>query len=202
MKPHDPTFKASDQLSVGGYRVGDLISALQKAIRRGQVEDACFWASELSLSGCDGWCWKRLRLIASEDCSADSGVAVLVRALYENWLDFHKAKDEASRMFLMHAVVALCRAEKSRVVDHLLVVNFIGERSHPPIPDEALDIHTPRGRAMKRGLTHFYEVAAKLSNPDRISAEYPGLEERARQAMRQPGHWLAASEQLDLGDLG
>jgi replication-associated recombination protein RarA len=181
----NPQFKASDVITPGGHRAGDCISALQKTIRRGQVEAACHWASELELSNFGAWAWKRLRLIASEDVGvADNSVAVLVRSLYENWVDFHKAKDPASRMFLIHAVVALCRAEKSRAVDHLLVVSFIGERPRREIPDEALDMHTPRGRAMKRGVDHFYTEGAKLSNTDRISAEFPGLEEGARQALK------------------
>jgi replication-associated recombination protein RarA len=64
-----------------GHACGEVTSALQKAIRRGDERAALYWMSELDLAGYGGYCWKRLRLIASEDCGlADSNVAVQVRS--------------------------------------------------------------------------------------------------------------------------
>ena len=51
----------------GGYLAGEVTSALQKSIRRGDERGAVFWASELDLSGYGKYVWKRLKIIASED---------------------------------------------------------------------------------------------------------------------------------------
>jgi replication-associated recombination protein RarA len=152
----------------GAYLCGEVTSALQKSIRRGLEEDALFWATELDLAGYGNYVWKRLRIIASEDVGlADPTVAATVRALYENWLEQRKNKDDrsgAERLFLVHAVILLARAPKSRIVDHALMVMYEGDRARREIPDYALDKHTVRGRQMGRGHDHFFEVGAELAN--------------------------------------
>lgn len=159
-----PTFAALH--TPGGYFCGEVTSAMQKSIRRGLEPDALFWATELDMAGYGNYVWKRLRIIASEDVGvADSQVAVVVRALYENWVEARKNKDdhsEAWRLFLVHAVIELCRAPKSRIVDHALMINYEGERPEREIPDYALDKHTFRGKRMGRGHDHFFDVGAKL----------------------------------------
>jgi hypothetical protein len=43
---------------------------------------------------------------------------VIIRALYDNWRDQRKKDDTKhapERLFLVHAVMLLCRADKSRV---------------------------------------------------------------------------------------
>jgi replication-associated recombination protein RarA len=161
----------------GGYRCDEVSSALQKAIRRGEEELALFFASELDLAGYGGYVWKRLRIIASEDVGlADPQAVLLVRTLYENWLDQREADRDrwspASRLFLVNAVLALARAKKSRLVDHALVVVYQGERPQPEIPDYALDMHTKAGRAMGRGAEHFYEEGAVLEPKTELDDTY------------------------------
>src|SRR5438552_2708705 len=118
----------SERVTPGGYKCGEVASALQKEIRRGDEEAALHWASELDLAGFANYAWKRLRIIASEDVGvADSNVAVQVRALYEEWKEMSKAVKEQShagfyRVFLVHAVVLLARAPKSRLLDHALML--------------------------------------------------------------------------------
>jgi replication-associated recombination protein RarA len=156
----------ADVQTPGGYLCGEVASALQKEIRRGHERNALYWATELDLAGYGGYVWKRLRIIASEDVGlADTQAAVAVRALYENWLEQRKRKDDNpsfARVFLVHAVCVLARAPKSRMLDHVLMVMYEGERPHPDVPDYALDKHTARGRRMGRGKQHFLEVAAQL----------------------------------------
>jgi replication-associated recombination protein RarA len=41
----------SELTSVGGYLLGEVASALQKSIRRGDEDGALFWSTELDLSG-------------------------------------------------------------------------------------------------------------------------------------------------------
>jgi MgsA AAA+ ATPase C terminal len=100
----------AEQVTPGGYRAGEVTSALQKALRRGEEREALHWTSELDLAGFPGYVWKRLRIIASEDVGlADPSVPVLVRTLYGNWLEQRKADKGDSgntRLFLVHAVIA------------------------------------------------------------------------------------------------
>lgn len=168
----------------GGYTNGEVASALQKEIRRGNERGALFWASELELAGAGAYVWKRLLIIASEDVGiADSNVAVQVRALYENWLEVSKKTSIEYagfyRVFMFHAVCILARAPKSRMLDHALMVMFAGDRDTPPIPDYALDVHTSEGRKKGRGLQHFLDVGAKLENVSPIPDPY-AVEGRAR----------------------
>ena len=173
----------------GGHLCGEVASALQKSIRRGHEQEALHWASELDLAGYGGYVWKRLRIIASEDVGpADSGVAVQIRVLYENWLEQRKTDkgdDSLSAalnagIFLVHAVILLARAPKSRIVDHALMVMYEGERATVEIPDYALDKHTARGRKMGRGHDHFFDVAAQLENEARLADPYAAAGRIAR----------------------
>lgn len=156
----------------GGYTCAEVSSAMQKCLRRGLEEDALFWATELDLAGYGEYVWKRLRIIVSEDIGlAEPGLAADLRALYENWLDQRKKKDERhgpERLFLVHAVLRCARAQKSRMVDHALIVMYEGRREQRPIPDFALDRHTSRGRRRHRGWKHFWEEGAHLGNPAQL----------------------------------
>jgi replication-associated recombination protein RarA len=83
---------------------------------------------------------------------------VIVRTLYENWMEQKKADsgDELNaNLFLIHAVITIARATKSRTCDTAYVV-MLGDRRLIPIPDYALDMHTKAGRKLGRGAEHFY----------------------------------------------
>lgn len=186
----------SELTTPGGYVMGEVASALQKAIRRGDERGALFWATEIDLAGYPGYAWKRLRIIASEDVGvADTQAAIAVRALYENWKEQRAKKDDSpffARVFLVHAVVVLVRAEKSRMLDHVLMLMYEGDRPQLEVPDYALDKHTVRGRRMGRGLEHFFDEAAHLEN-----AHLPDLYAReGREAATRP----RTKQQLDLDD--
>lgn len=185
----------------GGYTNGDCASALQKEIRRGNEREALFWATELDLGGAGAYVWKRLLIISSEDVGiADTQAVIAVRCLYENWLEMtRKVTDERYagfyRIFMLNAVSVLARAKKSRMLDHVLMVMYIGERPHPPIPDYALDMHTSDGRARGRGVEFFLDEGAKLHNKTEIPDPYEEegrarliahAKARAREKARRP----------------
>jgi replication-associated recombination protein RarA len=162
----------------GGYQMDEVASALQKSIRRGDERGALFWATELDLAGYANYAFKRLRIIASEDVGlADTGAAIAVHVLWRNWLEQRSKKDDPpnfARVFLVHAVCVLARAPKSRMLDHILMTMYEGERPQLEVPDCALDKHTARGRRMKRGLEHFFAEGAQLENvvlPDPYAEE-------------------------------
>ena len=164
--------------TVHGYEWAEVVSAMQKCIRRGQEEDALYWASELDKSGYGQHVWRRLLIITSEDIGlAEPHLPAQIRALYDNWLDFKKAKKTAENMFIVHAVMILCRAKKSRAVDNALVFNYLEQPEWREIPDVAVDKHTLRGKRMGRGFRHFIEEGSLVTNEDH-SVEDP-YKERA-----------------------
>lgn len=157
------------------YDAREVVSALQKAIRRSDPDAAIYWAIELQSSGFGAWCWKRLRTITSEDIGpAAPGLAADVRALHDNWKQEQKSGQPMNGMlYIIHAVLAMCAAPKSRVVDNAAWAWHKMPRRE--IPDEALDGHTARGRQIGRGHKFFIEESSRLFQPGFTLAE---LEDR------------------------
>lgn len=149
-----------------GYDIYELLSALQKDIRRGNEYQALFWAVELE-SFNSKMLWNRLQAIASEDIGVANPFApLLIDILERKYDDARKRNNDSYRLFLTHAVLFLARSHKSRIVDDLLNVVY-GEIQHEdkklPIPDYALDMHTLRGKKMGRGLEYFFSEGTKLN---------------------------------------
>lgn len=191
----------SDLTTPAGYNVAEVASALQKTIRRGAEREALFWATELDIAGFGGYVFKRLRTIASEDVGlADPLACVVVRALYENWLEARKGKRvvegepldgnwiPGTRLFLVQAVIYLARAKKSRMIDHAVMTLYEGERPALPIPDYALDRHTARGARMGRGQDHFFDEGAQIENAAPLPDPYAVEGRAARTAPKSRGH--------------
>ena len=157
-----------------GYDMYELLSALQKDIRRGNTEQALFWAIELGDFN-DVLLWNRLIVIASEDIgAANPFVSILIEILRQQYFKFKQSKKSERRLFLTNAILVLSRSPKNRMVDDLTyVVNaeiqFEGKKLN--IPDYALDMHTLRGKKMGRGRKHFNQVGCKLVN-EKLSNPY------------------------------
>jgi replication-associated recombination protein RarA len=165
----------ADQTTPGGHRADEIASLLQKAIRRGEERLALYAVRELDLGGWPGYAWRRLRVVASEDVGLASTETVLaVRALFENWTAERKVKANplAASLFLTHATILLARAPKSRLVDDALTAIYQGPRPPLELPDWVADLHTRRGRALGRGLDHFYEHGAALANEAEVDNPY------------------------------
>lgn len=158
-----------------GYAFSEVASALQKSIRRGLEEDSLYWAAELDRSGYGQYVWKRLIMITSEDVGlAEPNMPANIRALYDTWTETKKRKDPRNpeRMFMVHAVLLLVRAKKSRICDHAKMWAFSDHIEWREIPDVALDKHTLRGKRMGRGFEHFFTEGQHLENPADIPDEY------------------------------
>jgi len=148
----------NELLTRKGYNFHECLSSLQKAIRRAHEEQALFWALELESFNPKAL-WNRLRIIASEDIGiADNHMAILTDALNRAY----EAKQDS--LFIAHAVLALCRSKKKRIVDNFLIV--VQRSKKLESPDYALDMHTARGRLMGRRQKHFIEEGTKLENED------------------------------------
>ncbi len=146
-----------------GYDMHEVLSALQKEIRRGKEYEAVYWAKELESFNPKAL-WNRFRIIASEDIGlADPLASLIIDVLEKQYDDADARKSDSSRLFLVHAVLYLARSPKSRIVDNLLAVVYNDQRRLES-PDYALDMHTYRGKKMGRGLDHFFTEGAKLRN--------------------------------------
>jgi replication-associated recombination protein RarA len=146
----------------------EVSSAFQKCIRRGLEEEALYWAVE-----------------ASEDVGlAQPGIVAEIHALYQHYkLQAVKKEDknQPERLFLTHAVLLLCRAPKSRLVDWMLIAQWrLHDHVHLPIPDFAYDKHNEAGRRQGRGWKHFFEEGSHLEN----MADVPGEAEARLKAMQ------------------
>lgn len=157
-----------------GLRADEVISALQKSIRRSDLENATLLAYEMYVTSAEleEYLWLRLQVISVEDVGSGSFLEpVVVDTLYR----MHRRAPRPSGdrfLFVVHAVRYLADATKDRTSDELANwAAFTVERegARPEIPDVALDMHTARGRALGRGLRHFLEEGAQVSNerPDR-----------------------------------
>lgn len=156
------------------FAADEVISALQKEIRRGHTENAALLAYEMATASpeLEDYLWYRLLVISVEDVGmGDPQAPVLVKTLYEIGQRFGQRGGEGLLMAI-HAVRYLCACQKDRASDEM--VNWIKyvveeEGVRPTIPDYALDMHTARGPQMGRGKRHFWEEGAKITPelPDR-----------------------------------
>ena len=136
----------------GLYEFDTASSALQKAIRRGQEYNAVFFAYVLHTSGYGDYVWKRLSVIASEDVgNGNPQAAILVSCLRDSWERYHKKVREPvldKFLFIVQAILFMCRAEKSRENDSL--ANLVEENwkngQRLEIQSEAKDPHCSVGR--------------------------------------------------------
>ena len=168
-----------------GFAFDECASALQKCIRRGQEEDAVYFALELADSGYAQYVWRRLLVITSEDVGlAEPTMPATIHALHQNALTLEAKRKGSGRLPLVHAVLLLSRAKKSRIVDHALIA-VAADETVRPVPDVAVDKHTKRGRAMGRGREHFFEEGSLLANVETGELEHePHLPDPYRERAR------------------
>ena len=156
-----------------GFPADQVISALQKEIRRGHTENVVLLAYEMVLTSpaMEDFLWQRLLIISVEDIGfGEPQAPIMLNALYQMLSTFDRAVPER-KLFAVHAVRYLCGCFKDRSSDEMLnwVMQAVAQgETKAVIPDYALDMHTAQGLAMGRGLRHFLEEGAK------IEPELPG----------------------------
>jgi len=151
-----------------GLEADQVISALQKEIRRGNTENAVLLAYEMAVTSpeLEDYLWQRLMVISVEDVGfGDAHAPVLIHTLYQMIGRFNLSDGER-KVFAIHGVKYLCDCPKDRSSDEMY--NWVkhaveNEGVRPVIPDYALDMHTEKGRALGRGKRHFYQEGARLS---------------------------------------
>ncbi len=172
-----PKKKESNQvLTENGYDAFEVMSALQKSIRRGLEAQAMFWALEIEGLN-SNWLWKRLLIITTEDIGpADPHMHVLIKTLwdtYNSMKDMSKGKKPESHI-LGHAVLSLCRAKKSHESMYSIMTahwwrKYLDWRLE--VPDWALDMHTRRGKKKGRGRNHWYSEGFRLHNKATVEGD-------------------------------
>ena len=170
---YDPWSKITTR---NGYAGDEVISALQKSIRRGLEEQACMFAYEMYISSpqLEEKLWRRLLTISVEDIGmGDPMAAVIVNNLYQMSLQFDYA-DGDKPMYFIHAIRYLCQCEKDRSSDLLknICIKSFAMGKFPEIPDYALDKHTQRGQAMGRDSFHFLNVASQVIPQAEVNNNY------------------------------
>ena len=167
--------------TVRGYELGEVASALQKAIRRGDTTLAGYWALELWHSGFTHYVWRRLLTISAEDCW---GILTQeIYALQHSYVLVNKGippkKQARGRIFISKAVILLCTAKKNRDADHLQ--NFVYDAQigvklcdlardlkkagRIEVPGYAFDCHTLEGRRRGKTKADFFREEQEALRP-------------------------------------
>ena len=159
--------------TINGYDYYEVMSAFQKSIRRGLESETVFWGIELYESNFIPHLWNRLFIIAHEDigCAEPDFVS---RVLDHKYIHDHLAKSRPKRvskkLVMLQIFIMFANAKKSRYTDLAYSVYWAKHNElakSTDIPDFALDMHTKRGKRMKRGLEHFYESSALTNNTNK-----------------------------------
>ena len=156
------------------FPADEVISALQKEIRRGNVENAALLAHEMVTTSpeLETFLWRRLLVISVEDIGFGDLFAPVVMYNLRQICEVLGRGAGERLLMAIHAVRYLCTRTKDRSSDELVMwMKREVERSglRPVIPDYALDMHTRRGQEMGRDLRHFLEEGSQTHPelPDR-----------------------------------
>ena len=157
--------------TANNYPLPDVVSALQKSIRRSDHKVALWFAYEMFRSNFKEYLWRRLLIIAAEDCNRISFEVVALRKSYEILLS-HPSKNELTGLiFVLKAVVVMCTALKNRDADHSyydmdfnaaayneMAQNYLDnltKHDKETVPDYTYDCHTPRGKRAGKSKFNF-----------------------------------------------
>ena len=150
-----------------GIPVDQLVSVLQKEIRRGNVDNAVLAAYEMLMTSPEvaEHLWRRLKLIAVEDIGMGEPLApVLLSSLHEN---YRAATGGEQAMMAVHAVRFLATAKKDRTSAEqtdLVVQKVESGEAAVSVPDYALCVHTRAGQEMGRDLLQWWRNGAVVRN--------------------------------------
>ena len=163
-QPPDPWQRTTTE---HGFFADEVISALQKSIRRAMLENAILlgWEMYVTSDELEEKLWSRLCVIAVEDIGLGNPQApILIETLYRQHQRYQRPSGDRF-LFAAHAIRVLATSEKDRTSDDLVAWAkqsvALGERL-PEIPDVALDMHTRRGQELGRDYRFFMEEASRV----------------------------------------
>jgi replication-associated recombination protein RarA len=163
-QPPDPWQRTTTE---HGFPADEVISALQKCLRRGMLDNVLLlgWEMYLTSPEMEEMLWSRLCVIAVEDIGMGNPQApILVETLYQQHQRYPRPSGDRF-LFAAHAIRVLATSSKDRTSDDMVnwakQIMALGERL-PEIPDVALDMHTGRGQQMGRDYRFFMEEASRV----------------------------------------
>jgi replication-associated recombination protein RarA len=149
----------------GVYPFGEVASALQKELRRGDLRQALWWAL-LLYDSAPYYAWKRILVTVCEDVGMASPETVdRVVNLAVAWRIAKEKSWFVSPHALTMSIMLICAAPKSSAVEDLQtgVLTRIRELAAlksraqwPPIPEFARDAHTTAGKAAGKTWKDWY----------------------------------------------
>ena len=121
-----------------GLRGDEVISALQKSIRRGKEKEACEFAYEMYITSpqFEEKLWRRLLAISVEDVGMGNPMAaIMINNLNTMRKEFQYNESDRA-MYFFHAIRYLCQSEKDRSSDLLknIVIKSFAMGYVPEIP--------------------------------------------------------------------
>ncbi len=175
----------------------EMVSMLQKSIRRGLEHNALMAAYEMYITSpqFEDKLWRRLLAISVEDIGfGEPNAPVLINTLNQMRKEF-PYNDGDRPMFFVHAIRYLCRCKKERSSDHVknMLMDEFNRGGKPEVPEYALDLHTVRGREMGRDILHFLTEASRVE-PEYEVPEFKALHQQYIELLKN-----AANEE-DTGD--
>lgn len=149
-----------------GFSGDEIISMLQKSIRRGIEKDALMAAYEMYITSpqMEDKMWRRLLVICAEDIGfGDPMISILVESLNRMRKEFLYNEGDRS-IFFVHAIRCMCKCKKERSNDYIktLITQDFENDCPLTVPEYALDMHTEKGREMGRDIIHFYKEASRV----------------------------------------
>ena len=154
----------------------EVISALQKSIRRGYEREACEFAYEMYVTSpqYEEKLWRRLLAISVEDIGMGNPEAALMVNTFNQMRKEFQYNESDRLMYIIHAIRYLCASEKDRSSDLLknIMIKSFAMGYVPEIPDYALDKHTTRGAEMGRDSHHFLHEASKVIPQAKVDNDY------------------------------
>ena len=180
--------------TVNGLNSTEVISGLQKHIRRGEERLAMAAAAELLFSTNKvnpSWLVNRLIAIAHEDIGIANPHAVMfVNSTVPHIRDLIKDnKHDRAGLLIANCILVLCRGPKTRLGDHFQCAAGkpvkMGTAPYV-IPDYAHDKHTQKGRSQGKDLQHFREESAQLEQV----TEFMGLDDPYEDEAYEMWKWM------------
>ena len=143
---------------LGKYPFGEVASAMQKEIRRGDERAAMFWG-HLLYETSPYYGWKRVLVTAAEDIGF--GAPEVVNQVINLAIAWRLCKERSYFVTAHHfsmAIMLLCRAPKSTEVEDLqtLTLEQIKAGERRPILEEHRDAHTQAGKDAGKTWSDWY----------------------------------------------
>ena len=174
----------------GKYVLAVVLSAVIKEIRRGNRDNATFWAHQMQHAGdiAADFLWESLAMSAIEDIGMARPEAINVVMNTKRFYDTLPPGYVGRDLAIVFVTTYLAQCPKSRMTDELLFDMMQRlEREGPwlEIPDYALDHHTARGREMGRDERFFFEEAALLNDNPKPVVETPVYRDRILERLKE-----------------